>query len=96
MQWFFVHCEQGFFWNKEEKRNRLVICVLHAVLLELGIFCALRAVLFERGILCFLCTLRGPFRTRNTLVICALRAVFLERGILEDLLVCALCAVVLW
>ena len=81
MQWFFVHCEQGFFFGT--KRNRLVICVLHAVLLE-------------QGILCFLFTLRGPLRTRNTLVVCALRAVFLERGILEDLLVCALCALVLW
>ena len=64
MQWLFVHYEQGLFFGT--KRNRLVICVLHAVLLEQGIFfvCALHAVLLERGIL-------------KDLLVCALRAVVL-------------------
>ena len=58
-------------------------------------------MLLERGILCFLCTLRGAFRTRNTLffvhfarcfknkgyfVFYSFRTVLLERGIL-----CFLC-----
>lgn len=64
------------------KRNRLVICVLHAVLLE-------------RGILWFLCSSHGAFR-QGILFVCALHTVLLERGILKDLLVCALRAVVLW
>ena len=48
----FCALRAGLFFGT--KRNRLVICVLHAVLLE-------------QGILCFLCTSRGAFRTRNTL-----------------------------
>ena len=49
------------------KRNRLVICVLHAVLLE-------------RGILWFLCSSHGAFRTRNTLRLCTSHSAFRTRN----------------
>ena len=49
------------------KRNRLVICVLHAVLLE-------------RGILWFLCSSHGAFRTRNTLCLCTSHSAFRTRN----------------
>ena len=68
MQWLFVHCEQGFFW--EQRGIVWCLCTSHVTFRTRNTF-----------VVCALCVL--PFiGAKISLVICAPHAVLLERGIL--------------